>query len=733
MKIMQKHIYSFILLASKALVLTSILLFMSNSLFSKNTVEIKNIELKNNNNKLEISYEIKATNQNQGFFATIEVFNKKGHKYNASTYSNANGQTIVYNGKNIIIWDAEKDNEIINELINVNIILTKDISISLKAHIGKTIIYPGLGNYRLGNGKHYFTYGLASYGLIASGFVLNSYASQSYNNYKQSMDIDLSDKYFNKAHRYNSLSYLSFGLGTAVWIANVVGVINRHKKTSANISPETSSYYYALSQEKYTVRTKDIYFDNRPLWQKEKENGDHYYKAGNYADARKSYIESLRLNPSNELIASLLKETELRLEEIRLNEENYLIEINIADSLIKTNDYSKAKAHYEKSLTFKANEIYPKSQIDICNKKIEEERINNIYNSNLAEADALFINKRYNEALEKYNEAYKLKPKEEYAYNKIQEINTILINQEFAELIIKGKTAMQQGKYEQAKAHFNQAKSIKPNDNEANNLYNQAQNKINEIEKAKADKEYADLINNGDVAFNKKEYDVARVYYQQALRIKPNQQYPKTKIEQIEDMYKKPDNFAESLPELYKRNKKAVFFIIAEKHYNTSQGSGFFITDDGIAITNYHVLDGKNISSSIIYTYDNKEYKIEKILEKNEKSDYIIFRVKKNAASQKLNYLKVANNLPEIGERIFAIGNPEGLEQTLSDGIVSGYRDYKNIKYIQFTAAITKGSSGGPLFNSKGEVIGITTMGQQEGSLFFAISIKELPLWKYIK
>lgn len=81
-----------------------------------------------------------------------------------------------------------------------------------------------------------------------------------------------------------------------------------------------------------------------------------------------------------------------------------------------------------------------------------------------------------------------------------------------------------------------------------------------------------------------------------------------------------------------------------------------------------------------------------------------------------------------VGEECFTIGNPKGLNQTLSKGIVSGYRDFN--KLIQTTTEITHGSSGGPLFNKKGEVIGITTSGLGEANLNFAINIKEIPLVK---
>lgn len=78
---------------------------------------------------------------------------------------------------------------------------------------------------------------------------------------------------------------------------------------------------------------------------------------------------------------------------------------------------------------------------------------------------------------------------------------------------------------------------------------------------------------------------------------------------------------------------------------------------------------------------------------------------------------------------MFAIGNPKGLESTLSTGIVSSIRSSDHL--IQTTAEITHGSSGGPLFNMKGEVIGITSAGLGEANLNFAVDIRSLNLSGY--
>ena len=80
----------------------------------------------------------------------------------------------------------------------------------------------------------------------------------------------------------------------------------------------------------------------------------------------------------------------------------------------------------------------------------------------------------------------------------------------------------------------------------------------------------------------------------------------------------------------------------------------------------------------------------------------------------------------KIGDEVFTIGNPKGLTQTLSTGIVSSYRDGNN--FIQTTAEITHGSSGAPLFNKYGEVIGITTSGIGEANLNFALNINSIGL-----
>ena len=137
-------------------------------------------------------------------------------------------------------------------------------------------------------------------------------------------------------------------------------------------------------------------------------------------------------------------------------------------------------------------------------------------------------------------------------------------------------------------------------------------------------------------------------------------------------------------------------------------GSGFFIASSGIGTSNYHVFE-EGVKWKIIRCDNGKTYTIglNDIISYNKKIDYIIF----NTPATNPDYLSIASRIPKQGAEVFVYGNPRGLECTLSKGIVSAVRsiDTKN-DYIQVDAAISPGSSGGPIVNTKGEAIAITTM-----------------------
>ena len=145
-------------------------------------------------------------------------------------------------------------------------------------------------------------------------------------------------------------------------------------------------------------------------------------------------------------------------------------------------------------------------------------------------------------------------------------------------------------------------------------------------------------------------------------------------------------------------------------------GSGFFLNEDGFLITNFHVIEGETQISVEVYhqkdgQLDRKTYKQVRIIALNKFADLALLKVEdKDAPRFKSVPLGSADAL-SVGERVFAIGSPLGLERTVTEGILSTKtREVGGVLYLQTTAQINPGNSGGPLFNLSGEVVGVTNM-----------------------
>lgn len=175
-----------------------------------------------------------------------------------------------------------------------------------------------------------------------------------------------------------------------------------------------------------------------------------------------------------------------------------------------------------------------------------------------------------------------------------------------------------------------------------------------------------------------------------------------------------------SAEEIFEKCNPAVFTITSDNWMYQSQGSGFFVNSSGLAISNYHVLDGTDVNTAIVYLSTGEELSISEVVAYDEDVDFIIFRVDLGRKSSP--YLKMTDRKSVIGSKVFAIGSPKGLTNTLSSGEISQLRgDY----VIQINAPIDHGSSGGALINEYGEVIGITSAGMDDSgaNLNFAIDI----------
>lgn len=147
-------------------------------------------------------------------------------------------------------------------------------------------------------------------------------------------------------------------------------------------------------------------------------------------------------------------------------------------------------------------------------------------------------------------------------------------------------------------------------------------------------------------------------------------------------------------------------------------GSGVIINSEGYAVTNAHVIQGETAVRATVWFPQNDSTLRRTILEDieiiavNNHIDLALLRLKHPDDGEFLYAPLERNEAIQVGQTVFAIGNPMGLEQTMSQGVISTtQRSFDGLSYIQTDTAVNPGNSGGPLFNTHGEVVGITNMG----------------------
>ena len=173
--------------------------------------------------------------------------------------------------------------------------------------------------------------------------------------------------------------------------------------------------------------------------------------------------------------------------------------------------------------------------------------------------------------------------------------------------------------------------------------------------------------------------------------------------------------------EIAREISKAVVIVesLDERGTVTGQGSGFIVTANGAVLTNLHVLQGAAMARVKLPNGD--AYKTADIVEVDDAKDIAILKIK----GFKLPAVTLGDSdKTEVGENIVVISSPEGLVNSLSTGVISGVRRFDTHRVFQITSPISQGSSGGALFNSSGEVIGIVTYYFKSGqNINFAVPI----------
>ena len=257
-----------------------------------------------------------------------------------------------------------------------------------------------------------------------------------------------------------------------------------------------------------------------------------------YTTAKNSYAEAKKLKPTETYPQEKLTEIEGILAKLAKAEESYKAAIAKGDAAIGAEDFEGAKVAFNEALSIKADEQYPKDKlaeietIVLKNQKSEEE-----YKSAVQNGDDALSDKNYEKAKEFYNAASGIKPQEAYPKDKLAEIEKTLAavaekEKAYYEAIAEGDQAMTSEELEKAKVSYTKASSLKPD-------VEYPKEQLTKIEaQLAANKEletnYKAAITEGDNAFSSKEYEKAKSAYKKAIELKSQEEYPASKITEID-------------------------------------------------------------------------------------------------------------------------------------------------------------------------------------------------------
>ncbi|GAP42705.1 protein containing tetratricopeptide repeat [Lentimicrobium saccharophilum] len=262
--------------------------------------------------------------------------------------------------------------------------------------------------------------------------------------------------------------------------------------------------------------------------------GDQLFNAGNYTGAKEKYNQALNIKPGEAYPASQISKADQQLALQKEKDDLYLKTVSEADRLYAEKNVNNALTEYNKAALLKPEEVYPKEQIaklqtELDNLRSAEEK----YKNYIAEGDRLYDNRDLQNSANAYNNALAIRPGEKYPSERIARIGQEMENQRiqrenYSTEIAKADQMFSDGKYEEARTTYTRAAGILPGEN-----YPPEQ--IAKIEKIIRDREsleenYAAYISEGDAAFANKQYQAARSSYQQALMLKPGEKYPTDRI-----------------------------------------------------------------------------------------------------------------------------------------------------------------------------------------------------------
>jgi tetratricopeptide (TPR) repeat protein len=287
------------------------------------------------------------------------------------------------------------------------------------------------------------------------------------------------------------------------------------------------------------------------------EKGDYAFNTEKYQEAKQHFTEASQLKPKEKYPAEKLKEIESILAGIEKGkevDEKYLALIKQGDQAFSQEKLQESKKIFEDAQKLKPTEDYPKEMINKINEQLDanhrEKELMDEYKKLIDIADRDFKNQELVKARGVYEEALKILPSEQYPKQRIKEIDAAISElsnlqekeEKYNDLITKADNSFSGKDYDKAKDFYQEALKIKPNEAHPKNRISEIDNLLNQMRSAQEkDAKYQDLVNKGDQALNKKNYQNAIDFFTEAGKVKPEESYPPQKIKEIEQLIREQE------------------------------------------------------------------------------------------------------------------------------------------------------------------------------------------------
>jgi tetratricopeptide (TPR) repeat protein len=312
------------------------------------------------------------------------------------------------------------------------------------------------------------------------------------------------------------------------------------------------------------------------------QQADRFFVSKTYDQSKGKYNEALTLKPEESYPKDRIAEI-TRILEQQVTDEKYRVIIVAADGFFKTEKYLQAKTEYEKALTVKAEEQYPKNQItkiddilqkeqqrilaekksaeDIQRRSEEIAKLNrdieargvasdaelkNIYDQYIRQADESFGTKMYVVSRGWYYKAWDVKPEENYPKQRIDEINRLLkgllssqLDRDYQRFVDLADSTFRDNQYAVSRGWYNRALGVKATEQYPKDQIKEIENKIAERMAGQSGQQFETDVQKAAAAFEAKNYNVSRFWYKRALELRPDDVDTKNRLKEIDEVLKK--------------------------------------------------------------------------------------------------------------------------------------------------------------------------------------------------